>query len=97
MKISTKSGFKFELDERILDDWRVVKAMGRADNSEDPEEMLAGTIELVSMIFGKDEQRLMEHIMKHNDGYVPMKAMKEELVSTFTRAKSLKNSQTSQE
>ena len=96
MKVTTKSGFKFELDERIIDDWRVIKAMGRADNRDDPEGMLAGTIELVSMIFGKDEPRLMEHIMKHNDGYVPMAAMKEELLSTFTRVKALKNSQASQ-
>lgn len=96
MKISTKTGFKFELDERIIDDWRVVKAMGRADNTDDPTEMLAGTIELVGLIFGKDEERLVTHIMKKNDGYAPMEALKDELLSVFDKAKSVKNSQSSQ-
>lgn len=96
MKVTTKSGFKFDVDERILEDWRVVKAMGKADNSADPEGVLAGTIELVSLIFGADEQRLVEHIQKKNDGYAPTSALKEELLSVFTRVKALKNSQSSQ-
>ena len=96
MKITTKSGFKFELDERIIDDWRVVKAMGRADNTDNPEDMLAGSIELISLIFGKDEDRLVEHIRKKNDGYAPMAALKDELLSTFERVKALKNSKSSQ-
>lgn len=95
MKITTKSGFKFDLDERIIDDWRVVKAMGRADDTENPTEMLAGTIELVSLIFGKDENRLVEHIRKKNDGYAPMEALKDELLSVFEKVKTIKNSQSS--
>ena len=96
MKITTKTGFKFDLDERIIDDWRVVKAMGRADDTENPTEMLAGTIELVSLIFGKDETRLVEHIRKKNDGYAPMEALKDELLSVFEKAKAAKNSRSSQ-
>ena len=96
MKITTKSKFKFELDERIINDWRVMKAMGRADNTADPEEMLAGSIELVSLIFGEDEDRLIKHIMAKNDGFAPMDALKDELLSVFTQVKALKNSQSSQ-
>ena len=92
MKVTTKSGFKFELDERIIDDWRVVKAIGRADNKDNPEEMLAGSIELVSLIFGKDEERLVQHIQANNDGFAPMEELKAELLSVFTRIKALKNS-----
>lgn len=96
MKVTTKSGFKFELDERIIDDWRVIKAIGRADAKDDPEEMLAGSIELVSLIFGKDEERLVQHIRANNDGYAPMEALKDELLSVFTKVKALKNSRSSQ-
>lgn len=96
MKITTKTGFKFELDERIIDDWRVIKAMGRADNTENPTEMFAGTIELVGLIFGKDENRLVEHIQKKNDGYAPVEALKDELLSVFEKAQSVKNSRSSQ-
>ena len=96
MKITTKGGFKFELDDRITDDWRVLRAISKADNSSNPEEMIAGTVELVSLIFGKDENRLIEHIKAKNDGFVPMSVLKDELLSTLTRANSLKKSQSSQ-
>ena len=95
MKITTKSGFKFDFDERIIQDWRVIKAMGRADNTDDPEEMLAGSVELVSLIFGKDEKKLIEHIQAKNDGFAPVDVIKDELLSVFNKAK-LKNSQSSQ-
>ena len=96
MKVTTSSGFKFEIDERIVDDWRVVKALGRADNTDDPEEVLAGTIDLVSLVFGKDEDNLVKHIQSKNDGFAPVSAMREEILSTFTQVKKLKNSQSSQ-
>lgn len=96
MKVTTRSGFKFELDERIIDDWRVVKAMTKADNTDNPEDMLRGSTELVALIFGKDEDRLVRHIMEHNDGYAPVDALKDELLSVFTRVKALKNSRSSQ-
>lgn len=95
MKITTKSGFKFDMDERILEDWRVIKAIGRADNSGNPEEMIAGTIDLVKLIFGAEEDRLVKHIQDKNDGFVPMSVLKDEINSVFTRVKALKNSQSS--
>lgn len=95
MKVSTKSGFKFELDERIMTDWRVVKAMGKAD-SDNPEDMLTGSIELVSLIFGPDEEKLIEHIKAKNDGYAPVDAIKTELLDVITKVKAGKNSRSSQ-
>ena len=96
MEVKTKSGFKFDLDERILDDWRVIRALGRADKAPKPEDRLAGIVDLVSLIFGSDEDRLIEHLQSKNDGYVPTEALKEEILSVFTRAKAAKNSQASQ-
>lgn len=96
MKITTKSGFKLDLDERILDDWRVIRAMGKADNVSNPEDVIAGVVDLVSLIFGKDEDRLIEYIQSKNDGFVPMEVLKEELLSVFERARTIKNSRSSQ-
>lgn len=96
MKITTKSGFKFDFDERMTDDWRVLKAIGMADNKDDPDGMIAGSLELVTLIFGKDEKRLIEHIQSKNDGFVPVLAIKEELADVFTKARALKNSKSSQ-
>ena len=95
MKITTKSGFRFEFDERIVDDWRVLKAIGRADNKENADEMISGSVELVGLIFGKDEQRLIEHIQAKNDGYAPVEALKDELTDVFAKVKAVKNSQSS--
>ena len=96
MKITTKSGFKFDFDERMADDWRVLKAIGMADNKENPDEMIAGSIELVTLIFGKDEKRLIEHIRAKNDGFAPIEALKAELTDVFMKARALKNSKSSQ-
>lgn len=96
MKGKTKSGFKFEFDERILNDWRFLKAVAKADDSSNPSGMLAGTVELVSMIFGDNEQALMDHIASKNDGYVPQDAIKDELLDIIEQGRDLKNSSSSE-
>ena len=97
MKGKTRSGFKFEFDERILNDWRFLKAVAKADDSSNPSGMLAGTVELVSMIFGDKEQALMDHIASKNDGYVPQDAIKDELLDIIEQGRDLKNSSSSEE
>ena len=92
MKVTTKSGFKFEIDERVIEDYRMIEALKKADNTDDPGEMLNGTVEVVNLVFGADKARLMEHIKGQNDGFVPTSAMREELDSVFARVKALKNS-----
>ena len=96
MKGKTKSGFKFDFDERILNDWRFLKAVAKADNNSDPSGMLAGTVELVSMIFGDKEDELMKHIASKNDGYVPQDAIKDELLDIIQQGQILKNSSSSE-
>lgn len=96
MKITTKSGFKFDFDERMVNDWRVVKAIARSENKDDHGEMVAGTADLVSLIFGADEKRLIDHIMKKNDGYAPVEALREELFDVFNKVNAAKKSQSSQ-
>lgn len=92
MKIKTKSGFKFELDERVLNDYRLVRAIARADDKNNPHNVLGGLVDLVSLIFRKDEQRLMEHIAEKNDGFVDQERIKEEIADVFSQVKALKNS-----
>lgn len=96
MKITTKSGFKFEFDERLASDYRMIESINKAENSDDPNEKIAGTVETVNFLFGKDKKRLMEHLANKNDGFVPQEALKEELLSVFESVRELKNSQASQ-
>lgn len=95
IKVKTLSGIKIDIDEKLFNDWRFIKAMQKAD-SKDPSEMINGTVELVSLIFGNQEDKLMEAISKKNGGYIPQEAIKDELVNVITQVKELKNSQSSQ-
>lgn len=77
MEVKTKSGFKCEVNERKLKDWRFVRALAKCE-SEDQLVMLDGISFIVPFLFGKDgEERLMTHLEK--DGIVESDAVFAEL------------------
>lgn len=86
----TKSGFKFEIDERVLSDWRLLLNIERTE-SEVLTERVKAITELVHLLLGSNESKLMEHIAKKNDGFVPTEAITDELASIVSSAKELKN------
>lgn len=92
----TKTGFKFETDERVLDDWRLILNIERAE-SDNLTEKVKGVAELVHLLLGDNEAKLMEHIAKRNEGFVPTEAIISELASIISKTKELKNSLPSQE
>lgn len=92
----TKTGFKFETDERVLDDWRLILNIERAE-SNNLTEKVKGVAELVHLLLGDNEAKLMEHIAKRNEGFVPTEAIISELASIISKTKELKNSLPSQE
>jgi len=87
----TKTGFKFKIDERIGTDWRVITAISLAEHGNDSEK-IKGTTDLVHMMLGDDEPRFLEHIASKNDGFVPISAVVEELVSILGSLNATKNS-----
>lgn len=91
MKVETKSGFKFDFDDRILEDWRLVEAITDAD-SDDPVKILKGTRETIELLFGENKEKLMDHIAKKNDGYVPTDKIREELFDAISKAKNSSSS-----
>lgn len=95
MKGTTKSGFKFDIDERIVSDWRLVDAIGMAE-SDDPSEQIKGTRLVADLLLGKDKQKLIEFIQKKNDGFVPATQMTSAIAEIIESIKDLKNSQSSQ-
>ena len=94
IKGQIKSGFKFSVDERILEDWRVVDAIGLSE-SEDASEQIKGARALVDLVLGKDKDKFMDHIAKQNDGFVPAAAITAGVAEIITTSKELKNSQSS--
>ena len=62
MKVETKSGFKYNVDERRLKDWRYVKAASKI-NGGNEEEILSGITFAIPFLLGEEgENALMEHI-----------------------------------
>lgn len=92
MKVTTKSGFKCDVNERVLDDWRFVKAIAKS-TSDDANDKLRGAIDIVSLIMGDNEEAFYKHLAsKDPDGIVSETAVTDDLVSIIDKLKTLKNS-----
>lgn len=91
----TKSGFKFKIDSRVLDDWSLVEAIALSD-SKDASEQICGLKRLYDIIIGPQNDALKKHIADRNDGFVPSEQVSEMLVEIITTARELKNSQSSE-
>ena len=87
----TKSGFKFKIDERILDDWRLLKCIALSE-SKDASEQMRGASGLVELLLGDQEDALIEFVAKKNKGLVPAVAITEAVAEILTSVKELKNS-----
>lgn len=91
MKVTTKSGFKCEVNERILDDWRFTRAIAKS-HSDDPNEKMNAAVDMVSLILGKQENAFYEHLSKKSsDGIVDEEVVTADLVSIISKIKAIKN------
>lgn len=83
MQGKTKTGFEFEVDDRILSDWRFTMALTKCQNGKGIDQ-LAGAQDMVSLMLGEDGlDRMMKHIAGLNDGYVPAEAVMAEIRDIF--------------
>ena len=79
MKGTTKSGFKYSIDERATKDWRFIgltKKMTKGDNIE----QFNALDEALEMLLGgpEEKEKLLQHVEKDNDGYAPIEKVVEE-------------------
>lgn len=86
----TKSGFKFKIDDRILDDWRLIDAIGLSE-SDDASEQIRGMRDLVRLVIGDQFDALKKHIADKNDGYIPSKKVTDLIIEIVNTSKELKN------
>ncbi len=78
----TKSGFKFSVNEKIIESWeftKIVKEMASKDNNE----QITGTVEFVETLLGDQEEALMEHL-KGEDGIATTTDMVNECAEILT-------------
>lgn len=55
VKGTTKSGIKFQMDSKVKDDTRLLFLMTKAQKADDPMEASTAMMDLLSFIFGSDE------------------------------------------
>ena len=83
MQGKTKSGFAYDIDDRILTDWRFTMAITKCQNSEGIKQ-LEGAQEMVRLLFGDEGfSKFMEHIASQNDGFVPAEVVMAEVQEIF--------------
>ena len=83
-KGKTKSGFEFEIDEKIKDDYRFFETLCQAE--ENP--ILATKV--INMLLGEEEkERLLKHVEK--DGFVSQADVLEEVTEIIRSAGDIKN------
>lgn len=82
----TQTGFKYEIDERILSDWRLTKALVKTQKGSDVEK-LAGADEMIELLLGDKADDLMKHLQKKNEGFAPMDKLMAEITDIMNAVK----------
>ena len=85
-KGKTKTGFEFELDDEVLDDYELLEVLHKVDQGE-----YGYVPEMVDRLLGeKQKEALKEHVRSTN-GKVSAKAMMDEVALIFEANEELKN------
>ncbi len=83
---TTKSGFKFEIDEDALDNMEVLDYLAEADDGDS-----LAIPKLLNTILGKEQKKRLYNHLRTEKGNVPMKAVNDEVQEIFELCKA-KNS-----
>ena len=86
VKGKTKSGIKFQMDERIKDDARFLYYLSKAqDDNGSLEDKSRAIMGILKLIFGSDEKVLqfMDAVAAVNDGVCNVEKMLSELTEMF--------------
>lgn len=97
VKGKTKSGIKFQMDERIKDDARFLYYLAKAQDAElDMSEKSKAIMGILNLVFGSDEGVIgfMNAVASVNDGVCGVDVMLSELTEMFDAIKA-KNSSSS--
>lgn len=85
LKGKTKTGFKFEIDERALNDYELIELL--AETEENP----LVVAKVLTKLLGDQKADLIEHV-RDEDGFVPADKLMEELEEVFNASNQTKNS-----
>lgn len=91
MQVKTKSGFKCDINNKVLDDWRFARAVART-HSDDDSERINAAVDMVSLILRDNEEAYYKYVESKNGGIVSEDIVTDDLVSIIEQIKALKNS-----
>lgn len=74
----TKTGFEYGIDERIVKDYRYVRALAKLNKGDNTEKFLAFD-QISTLMLGNKVEDLITHIENLNDGYAPIEAIGAEI------------------
>lgn len=82
----TKSGFEFELDDEVLDDYELLEVLHKLDSGE-----YGLVTEMVGKLLGEEQKDLLKEHVRGEDGKVSAKRMMDEVAEIFKANNGLKN------
>ena len=88
----TKSGFNYKYDERILNDYGLLEAIGDFDASSQKIEQVTALKRIIDYLLGDNREAFLEHIAKQNDGFRPLDVMQAEILEIINSSQQVKNS-----
>ena len=88
MKITTKSGFKCEINKDIIKDWRLIKTLQKCQHDETA---LDGGVELENLLLGDKGSKELEKHIEALDGFVGADKLFEEMTEILEKLNPSKN------
>lgn len=82
----TSTGFKFEIEDDVLDDWNILKYLKKIDEGE-----IEYIIDVVPLLLGKEQEEKLEKHLKELEGRIRMTSMAKEISEIMESGKDLKN------
>ena len=93
----TSTGFKYRYDDRVLNDIRLLEAVGDYDAPKTTIEQIGSMKTMLDFLLGEEKEKLKEHVAKNNDGFMPLPKIQAELLEMIAASNDLKNSSSSHE
>lgn len=87
IKGETKTGFKFEIEEEVLDDYELLETLVDADNGNN-----MALFSVIDMILGDEQKKALKEHLREIHGRVPASAMIAEIMDIIEKSGSGKNS-----
>lgn len=87
IKGETKTGFKFKIEEEVLDDYELLETLVDADNGNN-----MALFSVIDMVLGDEQKKALKEHLREIHGRVPASAMIAEIMDIIEKSGSGKNS-----